>query len=42
MITLWCQWDYALFLSPDNRMLVTLWYRQNGVNGIRCVRLVRE
>lgn len=42
------QWtDFAfgepsVTVLPDDSLLVTLWYRQNGVNGIRYVRLVRE
>ena len=27
---------------PDESLLVTLWYQQGGINGIRYVRLVRE
>ena len=27
---------------PDGSLMVALWYQQNGVNGIRYVRLVRE
>lgn len=27
---------------PDDSLLVTLWYQQGGINGIRYVRLVRE
>lgn len=27
---------------PDDSLLVTLWYRQGGVNGIRYVKLVKE
>lgn len=27
---------------PDDTLLVTLWYSQNGVSGIRCVRLAAE
>lgn len=42
------QWtDFAfgepsVTVLPDDSLLVTLWYRQSGVNGIRYVRLVRE
>lgn len=42
------QWtDFAfgepsVTVLPDDSLLVTLWYRQNGINGIRYVRLVRE
>ena len=42
------QWtDFAfgepsVAVLPDDSLLVTLWYRQSGVNGIRYVRLVRE
>lgn len=42
------QWtDFAfgephVAVLPDDSLLVTLWYRQNGVNGIRYVHLVRE
>ena len=42
------QWtDFAfgepsVMVMPDDTLLVTLWYRQNGVNGVRYIRLVRE
>lgn len=42
------QWtDFAfgephVCVLPDRSLLVTLWYQQGGVNGIRYVRLVRE
>lgn len=32
----------SVTVLPDDSLLVTLWYQQNGVNGIRYVRLVRE
>ena len=42
------QWTDFAFGEPsvtvlgDGSLFVTLWYRQNGVNGVRYVRLVRE
>ena len=32
----------SVTILPDDSLLVTLWYQQNGVNGIRYVQLVRE
>ena len=32
----------SVAVLPDDSLLVTLWYQQGGVNGIRYVRLVRE
>lgn len=32
----------SVTVMPDGTLLVTLWYQQGGVNGIRYVRLVRE
>lgn len=43
--TQWTDFSFgepSVTVLPDDSLLVTLWYQQSGVNGIRYVRLVRE